>query len=192
VLPEGRKGYLYRFETEAPPERVAALVGGEERFTDALRALDEERATDDALNGLILQQGLSWREVEVLRTLRNHLLQIRTYYNAETVNGVLLRNSLVSAALFQSFAARFDPNLTEYRAEAITRAEKGVRRALESVRSLAEDEVLRGLDNLVRASLRTNFYQRPERPVFSIKVDSRRVEGMPSPRPMFEIYVHSR
>ena len=26
----------------------------------------------------------------------------------------------------------------------------------------------------------------------SIKVDSRKVEGMPSPRPMFEIYVHSR
>src|SRR4029453_5374555 len=38
----------------------------------------------------------------------------------------------------------------------------------------------------------TNFFQRPERPVISIKVDSRKVEGMPSPRPMFEIYVHSR
>jgi glutamate dehydrogenase len=60
------------------------------------------------------------------------------------------------------------------------------------VRSLAEDEVLRGLDNLVRSALRTNFYQRPERPVVSIKVDSRKVEGMPSPRPLFEIYVHSR
>src|SRR2546422_2690248 len=32
---------------------------------------------------------LGWRDVEVLRTLRNHLLQIRTHYNAETVNGVL-------------------------------------------------------------------------------------------------------
>src|SRR5207249_3991521 len=42
-----------------------------------------------------------------------------------------------------------------------------------------------------RPALRTNFYQRPERPVVSIKVDSRKVEGMPSPRPMVEIYVHS-
>ena len=63
---------------------------------------------------------------------------------------------------------------------------------LDAVRSLAEDEVLRGLDNLSAAALRTNFYQRPERPVISIKVESRKVEGMPSPRPMFEIYVHSR
>ena len=52
--------------------------------------------------------------------------------------------------------------------------------------------MLRGIDNLIRAALRTNFYQHPARPVVSIKVDSRKVEGMPSPRPMFEIYVHSR
>ena len=82
---------------------------GEERFVDALRALDEERATDDALNTLVLSAGLSWREVEVLRTLRNHLLQIRTHYNAETVNGVLLRNSAVAGSIYRAFAARFDP-----------------------------------------------------------------------------------
>ena len=57
---------------------------------------------------------------------------------------------------------------------------------------MAEDEVLRALHNLASSALRTNYYQRPERSVFSIKVDSRRLEGAPSPRPMCEIYVHSR
>ena len=66
---------------------------------EALRALDEERATDDPLNGLILSAGLTWRDVEVLRTLRNHLLQIRPHYNVETVNGVLLRNAAAAGAL---------------------------------------------------------------------------------------------
>jgi glutamate dehydrogenase len=74
----------------------------------------------------------------------------------------------------------------------VSEADSGFARALEGVRSLAEDEVLRALDNLMRSALRTNAYQRPERPVFSVKVDSRKVEGMPSPRPLFEIYVHSR
>ncbi len=77
TLPEGRRCFLYRFEVEAPADRIAALRQGEQRFVDALRALDEERATDDPLNGLILSAGLTWRDVEVLRTLRNHLLQIR-------------------------------------------------------------------------------------------------------------------
>jgi glutamate dehydrogenase len=192
VLPEGRKAFLYRFEVEAPQWRIAALHLGKERFIEALRALDEERATDDPLNSLILLAGLGWREVEVLRTLRNHLLQVRTHYNAETVNGVLNRNGPVAAALFKAFAARFDPATPGNRAAAIAEADAGVRQTLEAVRSLAEDEVLRAFDNLVRSALRTNFYQVPERPVFSIKVDSRKVEGMPTPRPMFEIYVHSR
>lgn len=192
ALPEGRKAFLYRLELEAPPERISSLLAGEERFSKALRALDEERASDDPLNGLVLMADLAWREVEVLRTLRNHLLQIRPYYNVETVNGVMLRNSRVAGALYRSFAARFDPGLQGDRAAVIAEAEAGVRAALESVRSLAEDEVLRALDNLVRASLRSNAFQHPERPVFSIKVDSRKVEGMPTPRPMFEIYVHSR
>jgi glutamate dehydrogenase len=192
TLPEGRRCFLYRFDVEATAERVAALRRGEARFVEALRALDEERATDDPLNGLILSAGLTWRDVEVLRTLRNHLLQIRPHWNADTVNGVLVRNSAAAGALRRAFAARFDPGLPGDRAAAVAEADAGFARALEAVRSLAEDEVLRALDDLVKAALRTNTYQRPERPVFSIKVDSRKVEGMPSPRPMCEIYVHSR
>jgi len=192
TLPDGRRCFLYRFDVEAPADRIAALHAGEERFVDALRALDEQRATDDPLNGLILGAGLGWRDVEVLRTLRNHLLQVRSHWNTETVNGVLVRNAAVAGALEGAFVARFDPARESERDEAVKGADRGVEAALEAVRSLAEDEVLRGLFNLVRAALRTNAYQRPERPVFSIKVDSGRVEGMPSPRPMVEIYVHSR
>ena len=191
-LPDGRKGFLFRLDLEATTARIGALVSGEERFVEALRALDEGRATDDPLNGLILLAGLTWRQVEVLRTLRNHLLQVRPHYNVETVNGVLLRNSGVAGGLLKLFAARFDPGLSGNREAWVEEAEASVRAALEAVKSLAEDEVLRALDNLVRSALRTNVFQRPERPVFSIKVDSRKVEGMPSPRPMFEIYVHSR
>ncbi|MBI5506796.1 MAG: NAD-glutamate dehydrogenase, partial [Deltaproteobacteria bacterium] len=192
VLPEGRRAFIYRFEIEAPPDLVAATISHQELFATALRALDEEAATDDSLNALVLMAGLSWREVEVLRTLRNHLLQLRSHYNAETVGAVLLKNSAAAGALYRQFAARLDPALAGDRAAAVAQAEVAFREALESVTSLAEDEVLRALDDLIRATLRTNFFQNPQRPVVSIKVDSRKVESMPSPRPMVEIYVHSR
>jgi len=190
-MPEDRNCYLYRFEVHAPAQRIASLLDGEERFVEALRRLDEEQATNDELNGLILSVGLSWRQVEILRTVRNHLLQIRTHYNAETINQVLLNNSAVARALFNLFAARFDPAIDGGRQAAIPAAEQSVHEALESVVSLTEDEVLRAMHNLIQCAIRTNFYQIPERPVFSIKIDSRNVEGMPAPRPMFEIYVHS-
>ena len=125
-LPEGRKCFLYRFELEAPQWRIAALHLGQGRFIEALRALDEERSTDDPLNSLILLAGLGWRDVEVLRTLRNHLLQVRTHYNAETVNGVLTRNGPAATALYKAFAARFDPSTPGEREVAISEADKGV------------------------------------------------------------------
>jgi glutamate dehydrogenase len=192
TLPEGRRCFLYRFDVEAPADRIAALGRGEARFVEVLRALDEERATDDPLNGLILSAGLTWRDVETLRTLRNHLLQIRPHWNADTVNGVLVRNSAAAGALYSAFAARFDPSRPGDRAAAVAEADAGFAAALEAVRSLAEDEVLRALDNLLRSALRANAFQRPERPVFSVKVDCAKVDAMPSPRPIVEIYVHSR
>ncbi len=193
-LPDGRKAYVYRLEVEARSERIAALLleSGAKRLRRALQAIDEGRATDGPLNTLVLQVGLDWREVEVLRTLRNHLLQIQQRYNADTVTNVLLRNSGVAQALFRAFAARFDPDLPDDRQAAVLACDQTVEAALRGVEGLIEDEILRGLNGLIRAALRTNFYQRPERPVVAIKIDSRRVEVMPSPRPMFEIYVHSR
>jgi glutamate dehydrogenase len=192
ALPEGRRIHLERLRIEAPAHVITAMVEGEDRLRDALRALQEGRATDDPLNGLLMLEGLTWRDVEALRTLRNHLLQIRPVLNTDTVNGVLMRNSRASAALCRTFAARFDPTLQERRDAAVESADDALRAAMRAVASLFDDEILRGLENLVRASVRTNAYQRPERPVLAIKVDSDRVEGMVSPRPLFEIYVHSR
>ena len=192
TLPDGRTIALERLKIEASPTIIAAMIEGEDRLCAALRALQELRATDDPLNGLIMLEGLDWREVEVLRTLRNHLLQIRPVLNAETVNGVLLRNSEAAAAVYRAFAARFDPAFQGRREAAIEHADERLRTAMRAVASLFDDEILRGLENLVHAALRTNAYQRPERPVVAIKVASGRVDGMVSPRPLFEIYVHSR
>ena len=194
VLPEGRQGHLERLVVEGEPRVIAAMTSdeGRTRLHEALRALQEERATDCPLNGLILLEGLTWRQVDVLRTVRNHLVQIRTHYNADTITGVLLRNSAVARALYDDFAARFDPRAGDGRDAAIAAASAALRRALQQVSSLIDDEILRAMANLIDAAVRTNFFQHPERPVLAIKVDSSRVEGMVSPRPMFEIYVHSR
>jgi glutamate dehydrogenase len=188
--PDGTNVHLYRYEIEDSPDRIASVVDGASRLADALRALGEERATDGALNALILTAGLTWRQVEVLRTVRNHLQQIRPHYSLDTVNGVLLQNAGVAKALFRAFESRFDPAIAE-RERAMRKAQEELGQALDGVRSLMDDEVLRAMANLISSSVRTNFYQRPERPVIAVKVESGKVEGMPSPKPLFEIYVHA-
>ncbi len=191
TLPDGRPAYLYRYEIEDTVPRTRALVEGRERLQEALRALEDHRATDGPLGALVVEPGLTWREVEVLRALRNHLLQLRPQYTMETVSQVLLRNRPVAEALFRLFAARFDPALDDDRAERVRQAEASVSAALEAVASLIDDEVLWALADLLGAVLRTNYFQQPPRPVFAMKIDCRKVASMPSPRPMFEIYLHS-
>ena len=191
-LPNGRKGHVYQFETRATTRVIGSLATDTATVVEALRRIDEGRATDDALQALILEGGLNAREIEVLRCLRNHLLQLRTHYNVETVNGALLRNTPATTAISRYFSARFDPVLGEGRKQTVEDRGRDVQTALDAIESLQDDEILRGLSGLVNAALRTNAFQRPERPVISIKFDSKSIPLVPSPKPMFEIAVHSR
>jgi glutamate dehydrogenase len=191
ILPDNRTGFLERLRIQAPPRVIASVVNAPDRLLDALRALHEKRATDDALNGLITSEGLTWRQVEVLRTLRNHLIQVRPNYNTDTITSVMVRNSAAAAALVRLFDARFNPVVEGDREAAVDQADRALRAALQQVGSLLDDEILRGVENLLLAVVRTNAYQKPERPVVSMKVECAKVAGMVSPRPLFEIYVHS-
>ena len=195
-LPNGKKGHIYQFETHATTRVIGSLAADTPRVIDALRRIEEGRSTDDALNALILEGGLSAREVEVLRCLRNHLLQLRTHYNVETVNQALLRNTSATTAISRHFSARFDPMLGDAtgaeRKGATDARGKDVQQSLEAITSLQDDEILRGLSGLVSAALRTNAFQKPERAVISIKFESKNIPLVPSPKPMFEIAVHSK
>jgi len=191
-LPNGRKGHIYQFETQATTRVIGALASDTVRVVDVLRRIEQGRATDDPLNALILEGGLTAREVEVLRCLRNHLLQLRTHYNVETVNQALLRNTLATTAISRKFAAKFDPAIGEARASVREAAASEMQSALEAISALQDDEILRGMSGLVTAALRTNAFQKPERTVISVKFESKNIPLVPSPRPMFEIAVHSR
>jgi glutamate dehydrogenase len=191
-LPNNRKGHVYQFEVRATTRVIGALATDIELVVDTLRRIEDGRSTDDALNGLILEGGLTSREIEVLRCLRNHLLQLRNHYNVETVNQALLRNTAATTAISRSFKARFDPAVGEGREAAVATATREVQSALEAISSLQDDEILRGLAGLLNAALRTNAYQKPERAVLSVKFESKNIPLVPSPKPMFEIAVHSR
>src|SRR5690606_27142174 len=66
---------------------------------------------------------------------------------------------------------------------------------IDSVQSLDEDRILRGLLTLIRATLRTNYYRTDSdgkhRSYLSLKLDPTAVPDLPEPRPRFEIFVYS-
>jgi glutamate dehydrogenase len=91
------------------------------------------------------------------------------------------------------FRTKFDPLLavesSEERAARLEEAREAYLETLAEVDSLPEDQLLRGLLNLVDATLRTNYYL--DRDAIALKFASERISSMPEPRPMFEIAIAS-
>ncbi len=82
--------------------------------------------------------------------------------------------------------------LSRPRAEQIRAVEGAIGVLLENVASLDEDRILRSFVGLIRATLRTSFFQRWDgeyRPYISYKFDSQRVVELPKPVPYREIWV---
>jgi glutamate dehydrogenase len=165
----------------------------------ALNALLSGQAEDDALNGLILLTGLDWRDIDLFRAYRNYYLQLGGRFGGLRFHQALLRNLDVTRLLHRYFEARFEPNehwrdSLQREGEALTPIRSELIAALEEVADINDDRILRDLFNLIDSTLRTNFYRRRDQAdhFIALKISSLGVINMPSPRPLAEIYVHSR
>ena len=155
-------------------------------------------AENDGYNALVLRTGLTWREVALVRTLSRYLRQIGLPYSQDYMWSTLVRHADLAAKLVALFETRFDPHLgIDARGAREARGRRPSppsRRGSRRCESLDEDRILRHFVNAVTAALRTNYFQPSAaagmKPI-AIKFDSRKVDGMPLPRPRFEIFLCS-
>ncbi|UHC16731.1 NAD-glutamate dehydrogenase [Methylobacterium currus] len=181
---------------------VASVEGPVEA---ALLALARDLAESDAYNRLVLEAGLGWRDVALVRALGRYLRQLRIRYGQDYLAATLARHPALARRLVALFYARFDPRRDGDRQDGDRQngdraaAQDAVRAEIEAdlaqVTSLDEDRILRRFVNLVEAAQRTNFFQLgrnglpPE--TIAFKFRCAKVDGMPLPRPLFEIFVYS-
>jgi len=159
------------------------------RLIEAAEAILRREAEHDKLDRLVLYGGLCVREVALLRALQMYYVQLNAVTSRRFVNDTLIAYPKVARAIIALFAARFDPELADDRAEAEEAAFEAFVDLLAGVASLPEDQVLRGLADLVRAMVRCDYYL--GNAAIAFKIESAKVAYMPAPRPMFEIGVSS-
>jgi glutamate dehydrogenase len=181
--------WIYEFGLRAPA--VAITSSAARVFEDALTALWHGKTEDDGFNALVLDAGLTWREVILLRGCARYLRQAGMRYSETLVQRVLRSNAAITRLLVRLFESRFDPvrqgGVTE-RCEAIAEELRG---QLDEVLSLDADRILRAYLALIEATLRTNYYQSRGPEYLVLKIDPGAVPGLVEPRPKFEIYVYS-
>jgi glutamate dehydrogenase len=194
-----RPTYIYEFGLryagrEMPPR-------GRELFQEALRAVWDGNNEIDGFNALVLASGLTWRQATVLRAYAKYMKQGNTPFALDYIEGALRSNVDITRMLVQLFEARFDPGTSGLGAGAEARTARvqeiidRIGRALNDVASLDHDRILRSYLTLIRATLRTNYFQPTEdggvRSYISFKLEPSAIPELPAPRPKYEIFVYS-
>ncbi|SDB25695.1 NAD-glutamate dehydrogenase [Bauldia litoralis] len=149
-------------------------------------------AENDGYNALVVNGGLGWRDVTILRAVSRYIRQAGTPLTQHTLWETLNAHADIARTLVELFHARFDPDNRDERVAG--RRVARIETALEKVESLDEDRAIRRFLNVIDAILRTNVYQRdaegePRRQIV-FKLDSQRIEDLPAPRPFREIFVY--
>ena len=163
----------------------------QEAFSNVYLNLSE----NDGFNKLVLGASLSWREVTILRVYAKYLLQIGYRFSQSYIEKALSNNSLITQDLIALFKTRHDPDNVDKSGKTVAMIEQQIRLELESVTSLDEDRIINRLLDLMKATVRTNYFQRAldnnPKEYIAIKLHSAAVPELPLPRPLYEIFVYS-
>jgi glutamate dehydrogenase len=190
--------WLHDMSLARPSGQAIDLEALDEKLEAALMAVMRGDAESDGFNALTLEAGLAWRDVAVIRTLARMLRQIRAPFSQDYLWTTLRKHAAIAKGVVLMFHLRFDPRLglsVEERNTKQTDLMARFEESLAQVSSLDEDRILRAFINLIQAALRTNFYQLAEdgqvRPTIAVKFDSKKIDNLPAPRPLYEIFVYS-
>ncbi|WP_129842309.1 NAD-glutamate dehydrogenase [Streptomyces sp. RFCAC02] len=202
-LTDGATAWIYDFGLRFPPELAEGLGGdARERFQEAFAATWTGSAENDGFNALVLSAGLTWREAMVLRAYAKYLWQAGARFTQKTMEATLQHNAHTTRLLVNLFEARLSPQRQTAGRELTDGLLEELDGALEQVSNLDEDRILRAFLNVIKATLRVNYFQRTGtrdasgdggRPhdYLSVKLDPKGIPDLPEPRPAYEIWVYS-
>ncbi|MFE6983500.1 MULTISPECIES: NAD-glutamate dehydrogenase [Streptomyces] len=165
------------------------------RFQEAFAAVWKGEAENDGFNALVLGAGLNWRQAMVLRAYAKYLRQAGSTFSQDYMESTLRNNVHTTRLLVSLFEARMSPGRQSAGTELTDGLLEELDGALDQVASLDEDRILRSFLTVIKATLRTNFFQHAEdgtpHSYVSMKFDPQAIPDLPAPRPAFEIWVYS-
>ncbi|HEY1900383.1 MAG TPA: NAD-glutamate dehydrogenase [Steroidobacteraceae bacterium] len=190
--PTGAPTRIQDFElAHASPFDIGRLGA---KLTAAMESVWTGATENDGFNRLLPLTGLAVREIMVLRACGRYLLQTGLPFSQAYMERVLQDNPGTALKLFQLFDRQLNPARSAAARARSQPLEEAIAHDLEAVTSLDADRILHAFVHVIRAIVRTNFWQTVagvSRPCLSFKFDSHAIPELPLPRPHFEVFVYS-
>jgi glutamate dehydrogenase len=196
-LEDGREVWINEFVMEYTREESFDIDSLQICFQEAFKRVWFQAAENDGFNRLVLAAGLGWRQVAMIRTYAKYFKQIGSAFSQDYMELALVKHNKITTQIVQLFEVRFSPeSITQAQRERKIKAlNKSIFSALDQVKNLDEDKIIRQFVQIIMTTLRTNYYQKNAAGEFksyiAIKLDSRAISGMPKPYPLFEVFVYS-
>ncbi|MGW0737741.1 NAD-glutamate dehydrogenase [Streptomyces sp. NPDC002851] len=195
---DGTTAWIYDFGLRMPESNGNGdylADDARDRFQEAFSAVWTGKAENDGFSSLILGAGLNWRQAMVLRAYAKYLRQAGSKFSQDYMESTLLNNVHTTRLLVSLFEARMSPDRQRAGTELIDGLLEELDGALDEVASLDEDRILRSFLTVIKATLRTNFFQKANgdepHAYVSMKLDPQAIPDLPEPRPAYEIWVYS-
>lgn len=198
IMPEQKSAWIHDFlicYKNADHARPADEI--KDVFEQALVAILNGVCENDILNALVPMAKMPWRDVLILRAYTKYMRQTKIQYTPHYMMQALTDHPDLADLFLELFYAYHKPvHSAEEREKLVKSNTRNILKRLEDVASYDQDRILRSLLQIQVATLRTNFFQTDTngipKPYVSFKLDSSKIDILPKPRPMVEIFVYSR
>jgi glutamate dehydrogenase len=184
--------FKIRFKAECSSFVFEDIV---DNFIHCLNKVWNTEIENDCFNALVVEVGLNWRQVNLIRAYYKYLKQIHFSFEKHFVKEAFSQNPKITLLIVQLFERLFDPKKKLMTKAAINHEVLGIKAALEKVLSSSYDHVFRSFLNLLLATTRTNYYCKDNsgeyKGYLSFKFDSQKITDLIRPRPAYEIYVYA-
>lgn len=147
-------------------------------------------AENDSFNKLILGALISINEVVLLRAYAKYLRQVGFPFSQAYIEKAFVSHAPITKKLVELFIIRHLP-LQKHRKKKSTLIEDAILRLLDNVQSLDEDRIFRRTVDLIKATMRTNFFQKEFIQPLAFKFSSKVIPELPKPVPLYEIFIYS-
>jgi glutamate dehydrogenase len=186
---------VYEFGIDLPAD-ISDAETLSARFGEAFLAAWSGKTENFALDSAVTRMGMTSRSASILRAYARYLRQTQQNFSMRYLEEIVLDHPDFARGLMSLFHSRFDPDFTGKRALEANSLNRSLETYLDKVTSLDADRILRGLQSLINATVRTNAYVQDAegnlRSYLAFKFDSSSLhELLPSPRPLYEIWVCS-
>ena len=206
TLLDMQKVYIHYFNLNLCKTKNIFSARTKGNFEKLITLISQGVAEVGPLNKLIVSVELSWKHICMVTAYVKYLHQIGFRYSQAQISDALFNNRDITRFIAELFETKFNPEIEvslEERKKMVQKVENKIEAELVKVTDVASDAIIRKVLNVIKATLRTNFYQINEdkattniidvgyKGYISFKIDSSKVSDLPLPLPYAEIFVYS-